>query len=121
SIDAGCNDFIIKPVKIEKLLGCLQKYLKVEWLYEKVSENDSVKLQTKKSLPLVVPPKTELETILKYAEISHITGMQQALENLKKLDDQFISFVAIIEELLENLQFKQIIKIIQSYLHGEEQ
>jgi len=121
SFDAGCNDFIVKPVKIDRLLECLQEHLKVEWLYDEVSETDFEKLQAKESLPLAFPPNADLKTLLRYAEISHITGIQQALESIKKLDDQFTPFVIIIEELLENLQFKHIIKIIQSYLQGEEQ
>ena len=34
SFKAGCNDFLTKPVYIDKLLGCLQRHLKLDWVYE---------------------------------------------------------------------------------------
>ena len=37
SLQAGCNDFLTKPIHIDKLLACIQVYLKLEWLYEEPS------------------------------------------------------------------------------------
>ena len=59
--------------------------------------------------------------MLKFAEIGHITGIQQSLEKLKKTDEQYLSFITKIEELLDNFQFKQIIKIINNSLQGIKQ
>ena len=70
---------------------------------------------------LSVPAQEHLRTLLEFAEIGHITGIQQALEDIKKVDDKYISFVGEIEELAENFQFKQIVKMIQSYLSGAQQ
>jgi DNA-binding response OmpR family regulator len=37
SLEAGCNDFLHKPVDLEQLLAYLQKYLKLEWRYEELA------------------------------------------------------------------------------------
>jgi len=55
SFKAGCNDFLTKPIHIEKLLGCLQVHLKLEWVYEEPSVTDSGEEQILESLPLVIP------------------------------------------------------------------
>jgi hypothetical protein len=87
-------------------------------VYEEPSAIEFREQQILKTLPSVVPSKEELETLLEFAEINHITGIQQSLENIKKEDKQFIPFASRIEELAENFQFEQIIKMIQSYLQG---
>lgn len=116
SFEAGCNDFLTKPIHIEKLFRCLQLHLNLEWVYEEPSATDSGEQQAKETLPLVIPPKEDLETLLEFAEISHITGIQQAIEKIKQSDKQFLPFVSAIEVLLENFQFKRIIEMIQTYL-----
>jgi len=116
SFEAGCNDFVTKPIHIEKLFQCLQSHLNLEWVYEESSAMDSGEQQAKETLPLVIPPIKDLETLLEFAEISHITGIQQAIEKIKQSDKQFLPFVSAIEILLENFQFKRIIEMLQKYL-----
>jgi len=116
SLQAGCNDFLSKPLRIDDLLDLLQKYLKLDWIYEEPSPIEPQKPEEIKSSQLVIPPKADLKTLLEFAEISHVTGIQQALEKIKKSDERYIPFVITIEELVENFQFKNIMKMIQSYL-----
>jgi CheY-like chemotaxis protein len=118
SFKAGCNDFLTKPIHIDNLLGLLQKHLKLEWVYEEPSAIEVGEQQFLKTSPWVVPSKEDLETILEFAEISHITGIQQSLQNIKKADKQLIPFVNKIEDLVDNLQFKQITEFIKHYLQG---
>ncbi|MFC1536005.1 PAS domain S-box protein, partial [Candidatus Neomarinimicrobiota bacterium] len=116
SFKAGCNDFLTKPIHIEKLLECLKQYLKLQWIYEESSMSSSEGKKNSETLLMVIPPKEDLETLLRYSEINHITGMHRSLENIKKTDEQYIPFITKIEDLVESLQFKRIIKTIQSYL-----
>jgi CheY-like chemotaxis protein len=50
SLQAGCNDFLAKPVRMDELLKCLQKYLKLEWLYEESFAAGSDMRQTRGSI-----------------------------------------------------------------------
>jgi PleD family two-component response regulator len=118
SFKVGCNDFLTKPIHIDNLLGLLQKHLKLEWVYEEPSASEFEEQQFLKTSPLAVPSEEDLETLLEFAEISHITGIQQSLQNIYKVDKQFIPFVTKIEELVDNLQFKQITELIEHYLQG---
>jgi CheY-like chemotaxis protein len=115
SFKAGCNDFLTKPIHIEKLLGCLKLHLNLEWEYEEPPATDSGEQQLDESLPMVFPPAEDLRTLLEFAEISHITGIQQAIEKIKKKNKKFLPFATKIEELVDDFQFKRIIEMIQSY------
>jgi signal transduction histidine kinase/FixJ family two-component response regulator len=40
SLDAGGNDFLPKPVQADRLLGLIQQYLQLEWIYKETLETD---------------------------------------------------------------------------------
>jgi CheY-like chemotaxis protein len=119
SLEAGCDDFLSKPLRIDDLLDLLKRYLRLKWVYDEQSgrfEEDQLEIE---GMPWIVPPKKYLKKLLEYAEISHITGLQQELYKIKNSNDQYIPFVSKIEKFINNFQFKDIIKMIQSYLQGD--
>ena len=121
SFQAGCDDFLTKPIQIDQLLESIQVHLGLEWLYKEQSDADSGEYQVSKKLTLSIPPKEHLLTLLEFAEIGHITGIQQTLDDMKKVDEDYIPFAGEIEGLAENFQFKQIVTLIQSHLSGGRQ
>ena len=50
SIDAGCDDFVAKPLQASELLDKIGEHLKLDWIYEKEEA------QADDKAPLVVPP-----------------------------------------------------------------
>jgi hypothetical protein len=102
-------------------LESIQLHLGLQWLYKGQSAADSGEQQVSKKMTLSIPAKEYLHTLLEFADIGHITGIQQTLEDIKKVDKKYIPFVGEIEELAENFQFKQIVKMIQTYLPGGQQ
>jgi DNA-binding response OmpR family regulator len=119
SLAAGCDDFLAKPINMDELLACLQRHLRLEWQYEKPSSQPPAGRHEKR--PLVVPSREDLEALLEFAEISHVTGLQQSLEKMRKVDEKFTPFATAIEELVESFQFEKVIKMIESYLQGQEE
>ncbi|OAD20967.1 two-component hybrid sensor and regulator, partial [Candidatus Thiomargarita nelsonii] len=65
ALAASCDDFISKPVKMDRLLERLQIHLELEWIYEQMTE---VEPKNEEVLPLIIPPMEELETLLKGAK-----------------------------------------------------
>jgi PAS domain S-box-containing protein len=121
SFQAGCDDFLTKPIQIDQLLESMQVHLGLEWLYKEQSVTDSDVNLVSEQRSLSIPGQEHLQTLLEFAEIGHITGIQQTLEEIKKVDKEYVPFVSEIEELAENFQFKQIVAMIQSHLPGGQQ
>jgi CheY-like chemotaxis protein len=115
SFKAGCNDFLTKPIHINILLQRIQVNLELQWIYDQTAETESEKQLNPEILPPVLPPKEYLTEILKFSQISHITGIQQSLDKIRDIDEKYIPFIKQVENLLEGFQFDQIIALIESH------
>lgn len=91
AIAAGCNDFLDKPLDLQKLLSTIQKNLKLTWIYE---QDEEVKVPT---TPLdgeafIFPKPTELETIYQAVEIGDIDTVQREAEQLAQVNPTYQGF-----------------------------
>lgn len=107
-IQAGCNDFLPKPVNIRDLLDALQHYLDLDWVidHEPKPEEDAS--------PLVFPPWPILRKLLHSAELGHPQGIKNQLRDLSSQADGFPKFRATVTRYLENYEFEKIIQLIQT-------
>ena len=117
SREAGCNDFVPKPVQSEELLNQLKHYLKLEWIYE---AKDELTIQTQDaSLPMsemVVPPAKELTALYKAAKSGYILDIQEEATRLKQLDSDYAPFADKIIELADAFEDEAIAKWVSLYL-----
>ena len=117
SRQAGCNDFVPKPVQSEELLNQLQNYLDLEWIYE---AKDELTPQTQDaSVPMsemVVPPAKELKALHKAARSGYILDIQEEANRLKQLDPEYAAFADKILELADAFEDEAIAKWVSLYL-----
>ncbi|MEG4810724.1 ATP-binding protein [Microcoleus sp. F8-D3] len=122
SLEGGANDFLGKPVQAEELFEILQKYLKLEWIYdeaknEKISNipfsSDPQSLSESKSV--VAPPPGEIELLLELAMRGNVKGIVKRSEHLEKLDGKFVPFAVELRQLAQGYQVKKIKEFITSH------
>ncbi|MDY6802538.1 MAG: ATP-binding protein [Cyanobacteriota bacterium] len=114
SLEAGANDFIAKPIKIEELLEKLQANLDLEWIY-KSSENTA---ETTEYLPadsseIVLPPAAELEVIINAARIGDIYRIEEEANRIRQLDVAYITFADKIAELAGEFNDLEILGLVE--------
>ncbi len=115
SIEAGCNDFLPKPMEIEKLFFSLQKYLQIEWLYESAT----VQLLTTESQPdqpYIIPSAEELAPIYEAAKIGDIAAIESTAKHLQQIEPQYTPFVHRILALAEAFEDKEILNLVSAHL-----
>ena len=114
SRDAGCNDFLPKPVQLEDLLDQLKHYLGLEWIYGEMAETASDALETAQlEDELVAPPLVELEALYKAAKCGDIVGIQEEANRVRLMDLKYTAFANKILELAENFDDEAIIQMVQ--------
>ena len=112
---AGCDDFLTKPLHFDEVLDRLQVHLGMEWIYKSLTffdfDTDSEEIS-----PIVLPPREELHTLLKFADLGNITGLQEMLEDLSQQNPEFEPFVLKVDRLARKFDFEKIIVFLKSFL-----
>ncbi|MEG4838063.1 ATP-binding protein [Microcoleus sp. B9-D4] len=122
SLEGGANDFLGKPVQAEELFEMLQKYLKLEWIYEE-RKNEKISnipfssepQSLSESTSVVAPPPGEMELLLELAMRGNVKGIVKRSEHLEKLDQKFVSFAVELRQLAQGYQVKKIKEFITSH------
>ena len=127
SPEAGFNDFLPKPFKLEDLIEKMQYLLETQWVYEAnneldVQNNESFNKSSTNTLnyDLVPEPSEELSALLKAARIGDIEGIEQEAIRLKQLDSKYIILTNKILELAKEFEEKQILKLIKQYISDKQ-
>ena len=96
SLDAGCDDFIPKPVLTDELLEKISKHLSLKWQYAKnKSMHDGQQLHQ----ALVPPPIHILDLFHNLVISGRITEIKRQLKQLVENDHKYIPFVEHIQQL----------------------
>ena len=121
SAEAGCNDFIPKPICVKNLLERLQIHLNLEWLYEQ-SEVDQMEDENKDSFQvsnLVIPPE-DSAILFEFARRGNIGGILEQAARLEQLDNRFRPFVSELRQLAKGFQVKQLQEFLKTHILEHE-
>ncbi|MCG8425257.1 MAG: ATP-binding protein [Proteobacteria bacterium] len=84
SIDAGCNDFIGKPIKIEVLLDLLAEHLDLQWRHRTVDKRQAAAPATVEPRQSVDTSRLSVETLGVIHEAASIGDIQRILNALEE-------------------------------------
>jgi len=123
SREAGCNDFLPKPIQAKDLLETIGYYLELSWVYQKTDElpnqlpeakaNSSQAMQNAAIIP---PPRAELDVLYDLARKGLIDSLSEQAEKLKARDEQYLPFAQELENLAHGFKIKKIRKLLKKYL-----
>jgi PAS domain S-box-containing protein len=117
SQEAGCNDFLPKPVQSDELLEQLRQHLGLSWVYETATAQERALgnfLATSLS-SLVVPPAEELEALYAAAQIGDIDSVEQEAVRLGQLNVQYLPFAQQLLQFTQAMDDEAILKFVKQY------
>jgi len=119
SREAGCDDFIAKPIRAEILLERLQAHLNLEWIYKQTERSEPALMNEDMDQPETVPleglNRQQLEILFDLVMSGNINGIIQYVEQLQNQNQQARPFAQKIYQLAKQLEMKQIRKLIKEY------
>jgi CheY-like chemotaxis protein len=112
SITAGGNDFLPKPIQAEILLEQVQKYLKLEWIYQDPKDEQLWELDVAQEIK---PPSHAILTQLaQLAKMGDLEGVMEVAQQISDGDNA--AFVRELIQMAEACEIKQLRAFIQQYL-----
>jgi CheY-like chemotaxis protein len=108
---AGCDAFLPKPVKMDKLLDLLKTRLKLSWI-----RTESKKQGETAAGPLIAPPQEELAVLYKLARSGRILDIREHAARLAKLDEAYLPFVEQLEKLAKDFELDQISALVGQFI-----
>ena len=118
SLEAGCNDFVAKPVQINDLLKKLQHHLHLDWTVTEPSNKATqapmpTSQDTVSQLEIVSPPLQFLEKLLTMANKGSVYEIIDEISILQSLDPQYDGFCQKVLHWSEDFEIDQIKSFLQ--------
>lgn len=103
-LNAGCDDFLAKPIYIPELLQKLKTYLGLTWQYA-----DSLKpLTTSKPKVIATPPMEMLQTCIECVRIGDLLNLHKILNQLKEQNPEYAEFFTKLTDLANQFRMGEI-------------
>jgi PAS domain S-box-containing protein len=117
-LEAGCDDFIAKPVHAKALLECLQKHLNLTYVYLNKTNNatSGEKTAPQKEAPIKGPSTEQAAQLYHLTLRGDINGIVNYVKQLEQMDKQLGPFAQKIYPLAEQFAIKQIRQIAKDYM-----
>ncbi|MEG4516713.1 MULTISPECIES: ATP-binding protein [unclassified Microcoleus] len=114
SLQAGCDDFLPKPLQAEISLEKLEKHWQIEWTYEQEKAAVNYSPSPLPSLSLGAPPPPEIEALYDLAMKGHLQGIIKR-SAIEQMDEKFAPFANKLRELSKGFQEKALKEFINQY------
>jgi len=112
SLEAGCTDFMTKPIATEELLQKVQVYLNVSWVYQEQAEPANSYLE---SGDRVIPNQEELRVLYEAASMGDVAGVEEETMRLQDINPDYIPFTLEVLELAVNFDYEKIVDLLNNY------
>ena len=108
ALNAGCNDFLAKPINVESLMHKLKLYLSLNWQYRE----QSVIVAVDPSRQLKTPPPAILQNCVDCMRIGDILGLKKVLAELLGVHPEYREFFSKLQQLAEQFQIGEIRRLL---------
>jgi len=108
-LEAGADDFLPKPFRLERLMGLLRDHLGIELVYEEEAPPPAAAPVAAR----VVPPPAELASLLDLARRGNVAEILGRARRLEECDAGYARFAAEIRSLAERFQVKKLCQLLE--------
>lgn len=116
AINAGCNDFLVKPIQVSELLYKLKLHLALDWIYQ----DDDIEQPSSKQ-----PPSLDIiKELTGYVRIGDLQGLNQYLTQLIQHHPEYSYFAQRIMTLaggFHMLEIKKLLHLTTEELNGNDE
>ncbi len=115
SLDAGCNEFLAKPIDLDLLFNLLPKYLPLKFQtdVDKTFPNLT-------SSPMTLPSQKQVAGLLQAVALGDIDELMKQIIELEQQDTILSSFLAQVKQLTENFEIDKLEIFLKRTIENRE-
>ncbi|MDM8544110.1 response regulator [Desulfococcaceae bacterium HSG9] len=123
SKQAGCDDFIPKPVVEEHLLELMAQHIKLDWIYGESKDENALlnnSAQNSQSRPIIPPAAEDLKQLYEYALFGNMQKIEQHATQLAERNAKYQPFTDKLNELAKNFEDEALVVLIEGFMEKQE-
>lgn len=109
----SCDDFVIKPIRIDLLLEKIGARLGIEWETEEIIIPVRERFTGQDGSEMLSPPSAELDELLDLAMLGDMHGVEQWAADLEKRDARYRMFAGRLKELAGSFKTKAVLALVK--------
>ena len=113
--EVNCDEFLPKPLDLEKLLDLLENHLQLDWQSEALNTVEDV---SSTSSNLDVPSESEILHLLELVNFGDLQAVEKQVDSLVELENKYTSFAKEIKQLAGNFQQNQLEYFLSGFLNN---
>jgi PAS domain S-box-containing protein len=111
SIQAGCSEFIAKPINTQVVLDLLSRYLLLEWIYEELTPPISA---TTTITPIIKPSATQMAILFKLVMTGKVQKIIEYTTQLEQQDPSLSPFAQEVRYLAKNFEMNKLRTLVST-------
>ncbi|MGZ8184606.1 MAG: hybrid sensor histidine kinase/response regulator [Methylobacter sp.] len=111
AINAGCNDFLTKPIRVQSLLNKLKLHTGITWTCQNDEIEPSVPFVAIEE-PLLLPSTEVTKNLVHFVRIGDLLGLNKQLDELVKHQQQYRPLALRIKALASEFRIAEIKKLL---------
>jgi PAS domain S-box-containing protein len=111
SIQAGCSEFIAKPINTQVVLDLLSHYLSLEWIYEKPTPPTSV---TTTRTPTIKPSPAQMAILFRLVMTGKIQKIIEYTTQLEQQEPSLLPFAQEVRKLAKNFEMNKLRTLVNT-------
>ncbi len=114
-----CDDFVVKPIRIDLLLEKIGSRLELEWETEEITVPARESFAGRNDGKLLAPPSSQLDELLDLAMRGDLLGVEGWATELEERDTSYRNFTRRLKELAGSFKTKAVLALVRQ-CRGEE-
>ncbi|MBU5613897.1 PAS domain-containing hybrid sensor histidine kinase/response regulator [Geomonas azotofigens] len=115
---SACEDFLLKPIDLEKLLDKIRERLGVVW--QRSTEPRSSNSGGERAEFFEAPAPEELAELHELALLGNMQKIQTWAEKMQQADSRYAPFVAKVKELAKRFRVSALVELVERHMGGPQ-
>ena len=116
ALDAGCDDFLPKPIEAKELFLQLKNHLQLTWIYQSEYGLAAKNQNTLVEVEMIIPESSELVALYEAAQRCDVADIQTETHRIKQLNLKYTAFANKILALADEFELEAIANFIYSHI-----